>query len=225
MKNFISILNIKKPAFTMIEVLFVIVVLGILASLALPRLDRDIRQEAADNVLSAIRYTQHMAVIDDKTDPFDPNWQKGFWQIQFSTTKTTGHLFYVIGSDIDHTGGSTAYPEKIETAMDPTNGKYFFHISTEPELLSDESPNLLLGKSFAVTDVTPKDGCTTQQLAFDQWGRPHTNVGNASNDYSTYMTEDCRLKFTFENDSIAVPFTIIITKETGYAYIEGQPDS
>ena len=32
---------VKKPAFTMIELVFVIVVLGILAALALPRLERD----------------------------------------------------------------------------------------------------------------------------------------------------------------------------------------
>jgi len=48
----------KHSAFTMIELVLVIVVLGILAALAMPRLERDLRQEAKDNLLSAIRYTQ-----------------------------------------------------------------------------------------------------------------------------------------------------------------------
>jgi prepilin-type N-terminal cleavage/methylation domain-containing protein len=208
-------------AFTMLELVFVIVVIGILASLALPRIDRDLRQEAADNVLSAIRYTQHLALNDNKTDPSDVNWQNELWQIQFSTTASTGYLFYVIGSDTDHTGGTTAYPQKEETAIDPVNGKYMFHISTNSELQADESPNILLGRKYGVSSVTPTGGCTTQQLAFDQLGRPHRNVGGAGNLYGTYMTSDCNLTFSF-TDNAALPFSIIITKETGFAYIEGQ---
>ena len=65
MKN----LHKQSKAFTMIELVFVIVVIGILAALALPRIERDLRQEAADNILAAIRYTQHLALNDNKTDP------------------------------------------------------------------------------------------------------------------------------------------------------------
>jgi len=216
--------NQQTKAFTMIELVFVIVVLGILAALALPRMDRDLRQEAADNILSAIRYTQHLALNDDKTDPFDTNWQNELWQIQFSTTTSTGYLFYVIGSDTDHSGGTTAFPAQDETAIDPVNGKYIFHISTNPELQTGESPNILLGRKYGVSGVSPTGGCTTKQLAFDQLGRPHKNVGNAGNDYTTYMTSDCNLTFSFTNNA-ALPFSIIIKKETGYAYIDGQPDS
>ena len=214
----------QTKAFTMLELVFVIVVIGILAALALPRIERDLRQEAADNVLSAIRYTQHLALNDNKTDPTDANWQNELWQIQFSTTATTGYLFYVIGSDTDHSGGTTAYPAKEETAIDPVNGKYMFHTSTNPELLADESPNILLGRKYGVSGVNPTGGCATQQLAFDQLGRPHTNVGGAGNTYDTYMTADCNLTFSFTNNA-ALPFSVIITKETGYAYIEGQDDS
>ena len=212
----------QTKAFTMLELVFVIVVLGILASLALPRIERDLRQEAADNVLSAIRYTQHLALNDNKTDPTDPNWQHELWQIQFDTTSSTGYLFYVIGSDTDHSEGTTAYPEKEETAIDPVNGKYMFHTKTDPELQADESPNILLGRKYGVSGVNPTGGCGTQQLAFDQLGRPHTNVGGAGNTYATYMkTGDCNLTFSFTNNA-ALPFSIIITKETGHAYIEGQ---
>ncbi|HEY9128234.1 MAG TPA: type II secretion system protein [Sulfurovum sp.] len=208
----------------MIELVFVIVVLGILAALALPRMERDLRQEAADNVLSAIRHTQHLALNDNKTDPFDANWQHELWQIQFDTTTSTGYLFYVIGSDTDHSDTTSAYPSKEETAIDPDNGKYMYHINTDAELQDGESPNILLGRKYGVSSVNPTGGCTTQGLAFDQLGRPHNNVGNAGNNYATYMTSDCNLTFTFTNN-VALPFSIIINKETGHAYIDGQEDS
>ena len=212
--------NKHHSAFTMIELLFVIVVIGILASLAIPRMDRDIRQEAADNILSSIRYTQHMALTDNKTDPFDGNWQKEFWQIRFSTTTTTNYIFYLIGSDTSHAGGIG----KAESAIDPANGKYLYHLNTEPELLSDESSNLLIGKLYDVTSINGAGGCTDiQYIGFDQLGRPHTtfSTNNVPN-YKSYINSDCNLTF---NSASFDAFTIIISKETGYAYIDGQPDS
>jgi len=45
--------KMQNSAFTLLELVFVILVLGILTALAIPRIDRDLRQEAADNILSA----------------------------------------------------------------------------------------------------------------------------------------------------------------------------
>jgi prepilin-type N-terminal cleavage/methylation domain-containing protein len=72
----------KRSAFTMIELVMVIVVLGILAALAIPRLDSDIRQRSGDNILSAIRFTQQMALMDDVTDPRHSDWQRTFWRLE-----------------------------------------------------------------------------------------------------------------------------------------------
>ena len=73
----------NRNAFTMLELVMVIVVLGILASLAMPRMDRDTRQEAETNILSALRFTQNLALTDNKTDPSDPTWQKELWKLHF----------------------------------------------------------------------------------------------------------------------------------------------
>ena len=62
-------MNLKKPAFTMIELVFVIVILVILAAMDIPSFDRDLRQGAKDNILAAISLTQHIALIDNITDP------------------------------------------------------------------------------------------------------------------------------------------------------------
>ena len=116
----------KKPAFTMLELVFVIVVLGILAALAMPRLDRDLKQEATDNILSAIRYTQHLALTDDKTVP-GTAWQANLWKIVFQSD----------GSSYTVSSGSNV-------ALDPINGL----------AMNGTSPNTLLGKKYSVDGVT-----------------------------------------------------------------------
>ncbi len=205
----------KHSAFTMIELILVIVVLGILAALTMPRLDRDLRQEAKDNVLSSIRYTQHLALNDDKTDPFDTNWQQKLWSIHF-TTATSGS-YYTVSSDLDKSGLPA---EKSETAIDPVNGKYMYHHHNNP-VQGNESPNLLIGKKYGIGSIDfTGTSCSQKHIAFDQLGRPHNGIGSASNDYSTYMNTDCNITFNF-TDNVAKSFNIIIKKETGYAYIDG----
>ncbi|HQR73487.1 MAG TPA: type II secretion system protein [Sulfurovum sp.] len=211
-------------AFTMIELVFVIVVLGILAALALPRMERDIRQEAADNILSAIRYTQHLALNDDKTNPFDPVWQKTLWHIRFSLDGA-GRYFYTVASNMDH--GTNV--DQNETAIDPANGKYLYNEAGTAVIDPDESPNIFIGKLYGI-DSVDFSNCQTiannvtnasTHIAFDQLGRPHKGVfGVATNDYRTVTKADCTITFGFQDGSD--PLSIGIIKETGHAYIVGQ---
>ncbi len=211
----------RKNAFTMIELVLVIVVLGILAALAIPRLDRDLRQEAADNVLSAIRYTQHLALVDDETNSSDNQWQKTLWQIRFNTGNEAQDFFYVVASNTDKNNQLA----QNECAIDPSNGKYMYNQNGNHTIDSTESPNIFIGKKYGVDSITFQGGCSnSQHIAFDHLGRPHVNIYNAGNDYATYMTSDCNITFSSTNGAFD-PFKIIIKKETGYTYVDGQPDS
>jgi prepilin-type N-terminal cleavage/methylation domain-containing protein len=214
--------NLKKAAFTMLELVMVIVVLGIIAALALPRMDRDIRQEAADNVLSAIRYTQHLALMDNKTNPSDSQWLMTLWHIRFSTYNDGGtKWFYTVGSNMNHRTNIN----KIETAIDPTNSKYMYNANADSTIDTDESPNIFIGKNFGINSIVFTGGCAGGQLiAFDHLGRPHVGIYSAGNDFGSYMSSDCIITFDFENSSYDA-FSIEIDKETGYAFIVGQPYS
>jgi len=197
----------KHSAFTMLELIFVIVVLGILSALAMPRLDRDLRQEAKDNLLSAIRYTQHLALTDNKTNPSDTNWQKKLWMIQF--LRFDGKLRYRIGAD---TNGGGAI-DKVEAAIDPVNGKYIYNNSTS--LQNDESPNIFLGKLYGIDSLSLSGGCTSQHIAFDNLGRPFNGITTATNNYSKYMTSICTMTFGFASSGIN-DLIVTISPETGY---------
>jgi prepilin-type N-terminal cleavage/methylation domain-containing protein len=73
-----------KKAFSMIELIIVIVVIGILAVVMIPRIGSNRVYEAATQLASHIRYTQHLAMVDDKFESTDSNWSKKLWQIRFN---------------------------------------------------------------------------------------------------------------------------------------------
>lgn len=207
--------HLKKPAFTMLELVFVIVVLGILAALAIPRMDRDLRQGAKDNILAAISFTQHIALVDNKTDPTDDEWQKKLWQIRFSTASDNLAIFYTISSDDN--GDDTV--DKNETLIDPANGKYSYNDIDDTTIDDDESPNIFIGKKYGIENINFSGGCpdaNQQHIAFDHLGRPYNDVGNAGNDYSKYMLSDCTITVEFIDDDIT-DLIITIAAETGYA--------
>ena len=202
----------QKVAFTIIELILVIVVIAILASLVIPRYKRDRQIEAINNLLSSIRYTKYLALIDDKTNPFDPTWQKKLWAIRFSNTNNSD-AYYTICSDENENGAIS----RKECAIDTSNGKYFYRLNTHIPS-KDESPNTSIGKLFGINRINFSGACKkVKHIAFDKFGRPHIGLKNASNDYRTYMKKDCNITFNFIDDT--PNFTITITSETGYIYI------
>jgi len=211
-----------KNAFTMIELVMVIIVLGILTTLALPRMDREIRQEAADNILSAIRYTQHLALTDNRHKFDRADWQKSLWQIRFSLIND--EWIYTIASNIDYDTNL----DQNEAALDPANGKYMH--SGDNIRDNDESPNIFLTQKYSINTISFNNchgasNSTANHIAFDQLGRPHRGVTQgATNDYATYVNNgNCQI--TFGSTAFDSNFTIEIEQETGYAYIIGQADS
>ncbi len=210
-------LKMRRLAFTMLELVFVIVVLGILAALAMPRLDRDIRQEAADNILSSIRYTQHLALTDNKHKFDSHDWQKALWQIRFPTS---GSGSYSIGTNMDYDTNIDA----DEAAIDPANGKIMHSTA------ANASPNIDITKKYGINSII-FNGCagssasSANHIAFDNLGRPHRGVTQgATNTYATYIKGgNCQI--TFNSPAFNSSFIIEIKQETGYAFIVGQPDS
>ena len=210
----------KKSAFTMLEVVLVIVVLGILATLAVPRFDRDLRQEAGDSILSNIRYTQHLALMDNKQKFDKAEWQRRFWRIMFAQC-SDGKYFYRIGSDDDMDSTSTF--ENTEAAIDPANGKPIYMSNNGNCNSNTASDNIFIGKKYGVTVNNGTGGCTGKSIGFDHLGRPHTGFSASTQPNSaSYMSAECIFNFTMSDSTT---FQISIQPETGYAQIVGQDAS
>lgn len=134
-----------KKAFTMIELIMIIVVVGILAVAVIPRVDRDTLVEATNQVASHVRYTQHLAMLDDKYNPKDPNWYRNRWKITFNNNS------YSITS-----GNTNARnPQAPSKDLNPTG-----------------SPELNLERKYGITNIASTCG---NNIIFDEIGRPYSN--------------------------------------------------
>ena len=232
----------RKNAFTMIELIVVLVVLGIIAANSIPRLKRDTRTEAINHMLSAIRYTQYLALHDTKHRRDDSRWQKSFWRFQVYKCSANSGLYYMIGTDIDLNRALN----RSETAVDPSNGKFTFWNSSIPcpknnndALNNDVSPNIFITQKYGINDVNfescsiytgQQSSSTAKHIGFDGFGRPHKSFigrydyqGAIRPNHWGITRGNCRITFKFEDTSIK-PFTIVIENETGYAYVEENPN-
>jgi type II secretory pathway pseudopilin PulG len=233
-----------KKAFTMIELVFIVVVIGILATTIMPNTQtRSPLQEAAIQLASHIRYTQHLAMIDDKYDisRLDGNgkiiWYKDRWQLVFSSSAYTGGAnvwAYTIFSDkIDNGSVSGGDAEEDEIARNPENSNKImtggYSATNALDYLDDDfkgMKKLNLGKSYGVSSVVLSGGCSDSRIAFDHFGRPMkgdhdtiTSPYNMSNTYSVndqrLITSACSIELSDGVDNVE----IIISPETGYTTI------
>jgi len=214
----------KKSAFTLIELVFVIIVLGILASVAMDRNDRDLKQEASDIVLSQIRLAQQLALNDNKHRvDNDLKWQRAYWRFEYRKCNGVDFQSTRVGSDIDLNGSLS----KSESAVDPSNGKYIYTNGDCSDLASDESPVVTILRRAGVKTIIRSGGCsgTGQYIAFDYLGRPHHGNYNTPL-FQNIMKTDCNMTFTMstdqDNDGNLDSFTVTIEANTGHSFIVGQ---
>jgi len=212
-----------KKAFTLLELVFVIVVVGILSAILIPKTERNPLQEAAVQLLSDIRYTQHLAIIDDKFNAQDKDWYQRRWQILFGKNVDSDEKWaYTIFSDTS--GNATGDANEAEIAINPMNpnqrmtGGY-----TGANALSYNDANFVgmkklnLGNSFGVDDI---DFSCGQRLAFDHVGRPmkgdqSTMTGSYHAGSERLLKERCVITLKKGTKHIAIN----IEPETGYASI------
>jgi len=225
-----------KKAFTMIELIIVLVLIGIIASYTLPRIKRDSRAEAINHILTMIRYTQNLALHDSKHNRFDPRWQRSYWRFQINKCSDNSGLYYIIGTDTNYNGSI----DQDESAIDPSNGKYTFWVGTQDcsknsksPLYKRVSPNIFITQKYGIKKVVfddckiykyNKTASGAMHIGFDSLGRPHKSFTNSKRpNHWGYAIDNCVINFYFLDSSME-PFRIIIPNESGYAYLDENPN-
>lgn len=123
-----------KKAFTLVELIFVVVVIGILAFALWPTKQPTQALEAARQIVAHIRYTQHLALNDDKfathtdtggTSSIAKDWYKRLWRITFSNLTANkdckiGGWRYAVYQNIAGDLSDSGQPNgEMEAAMNP----------------------------------------------------------------------------------------------------------
>lgn len=206
------------------ELVFVIIVIGILAAVIAPRMERDPLREAAIQLVSDIRYTQHLALVDDKYDATNANWYRSRWQIMFeNSVETNNKESYTIFSDAPtYTGNADA----SEIATNPQDKTKKLTGGTTGIVYNDKAatPRMNLGQKYGVTSVSFSSSCQlsgSKRIAFDFLGRPLKGSLASAGYTAPYpnsnrlITSDCNITLAGSGESVI----ITVTPETGYTYI------
>lgn len=192
----------KSNAFTILELIIVIVVAGILSAVVLPRLERDRLHEATRQVVRHIQYTQHLAMVDDVYNDANGTWYKAMWRISFRSNNC-----YVVSSNTDH----NANYDRNESAIDPLTGTLLYSNTDCVQESSDDS-NMFLEQKYGIDNITFNSACGNNRfIAFDYLGRPHKTLSNAND----LVTSLC----TITLHSGAREAVITITEQTGYVKV------
>lgn len=193
----------KRTAFSMLELVIIIVVIGILSVNLIPTMERDQAGEAAYQIARHLRLTQHYALINNRFDG-TADWDKEMWQMAFTHSNLNGGDCYDVFSDSNRLGNASIN----EAAIDPMTRKPLFSNNCNQD--NDYNSDVLLWKQYGVTSISFSTGCgNNQYIAFDNLGRPYSQIGSL-------MTADCDITLNTNDGHSAV---VTVYEETGYVKV------
>ena len=183
----------------MLELVFVIIVIGILAAILIPRMDRDTLYEAAEQLVRDIRYTQHMAMTDNVYDDQDQFWFNHRWKIDFTVPNV-----YVVSKSTNNsidTRSVIAVNPGDNAPMDGT-------VNDNYDLMWKYNIQIVLGGANNI-------------LAFDHMGRPYVSVAGAGvvvNPTQTLLDTPYIINLVDAANN-ALTAIVTVAPETGHATI------
>ncbi|MGH1600593.1 pilus assembly FimT family protein [Campylobacter majalis] len=226
----------KFRAFTLFEVVFVLIIISILGVLAIPKSNQDNLRAAAYQVMSHIRYAQNLAFLDNTFKPNSLQNRQIKWSFVFANTaintkscqlneKNKQTWKYSVYKDLSLNGNLNsrrevaANPSKINKVL---SGGWSGISKKDCKLVSSE---LDIQKKYGVTNVKLLGHCATKQtrsFGFDNGGRPTRIASTTSktNKPVRLLKNDCKIILSNASSSI----TILVKKRTGLVCIESKQE-
>jgi carbamoyl-phosphate synthase large chain len=197
-----------KQGFSIFELILVIVIVGILTTISLPRLERDGLVEATNQVVASINYTRHLAMQDSKFGT--QNWFKKWWSLIFNETKdycgnNQKSWKYAIYYDKSENGNLNSVDE---VARDLSNNGKFFSAGWAGISKNNcmyVSNKFDLGKTFGIVDIEFSKECgnRSKSITFDDFGRPSIVVSTikdgSRNAYDRILHQTCTITLKTNN--------------------------
>jgi len=217
-------------AFTLMELIFVLVVIGILTVYIVPQTRQNNLELAARQLIGDLRYTQQLSMRGDTYNK-DNVWYQDRWRVKFyKGSRADNELSYTICNEED----SRTNIKVDSIAKNPQNHNQLMtggHTSSDTEKNKIDirkkefigMKRLNIGKTYNIKKYKLSGGCRYSRISFDYLGRPLQNDPNKlthpykKNDDFVLISSPCNIKLTSKNNK---SITIVIEPETGYMKIE-----
>lgn len=188
-----------RKAFSMLELVFIIVMLGVMAGVAVMYIPQTGLQQASDYLIQNIKYTKLLAQTDDRFYTMRDNsvassvnpdtqsryWQAGMWQIQFHLSGSNIANSYSIYADTARSAGTTNFDGRPMSgdliAKSPHNKACLsgYSMTNLPsECNNNIAKEVRLQETYGVTidKIYMQANCTennTARIYFDNAGIPY----------------------------------------------------
>ncbi|WP_418179686.1 type II secretion system protein [Aliarcobacter lanthieri] len=200
-----------KKSFILIEFVTVIILLGIIYSIFIPKKNISKLDEVSNRILIYLNFTRFKALSDDVYSE-EQLWHKKRWTMKFFRCRESegGGIYFSIYSENNDTG----HPNQKETLKDPLTNKYIY--SSNYCRLNNENSKFVLLKNYDIKDVDISCNNTTSlgQISFGEDGKVYSKLSNlVSGIYEYEIKKPCKIKFISNSNEFR---EIIIHQDTGF---------
>jgi hypothetical protein len=203
-----------KKTFTLIELIFTLVILSIIISLSIPKVQKTNLNLASKRIILYLKHTRYLAFVDNKYKNDDNMWYRERWTLKFKKCSSRiGGLYFIVFSDINHKGS----PNKNECAKDPITSKWLYS-NWDCDASANESKYILLTKEYGIqkVEISCNSTNTIGSISFGHNGEVYSRLGTKPNQKEKYkLTKTCYIKL-YDEDSNFV--NIAIEPHTGFIH-------